>query len=497
MHRERIRLPSLMSKVMSAADAASMIKDGMTVGMSGFTRAGEAKAVPRALAELAKVTPLKISLMTGASLGNDLDKQLTEAGVLSRRMPFQVDSTLRKAINNGSVMFIDQHLSDTVEQLRNHQIKSVDIAVIECVAITEEGHLVLSTSVGNSASFAILAEKVIIEINTAHSLELEGLHDIYIPTYRPTRLPIPVLKADSRIGSHAVKIDPAKIVGIVFSDQTDSPSTVLPADDETQAIAGHLVEFFKNEVRQNRLTNQLMPLQAGVGTIANAVMMGLIDSPFHNMSMYSEVLQDSTFDLFEAGKLDFASGSSITLSERMHDAVFSNIEQYKPKLLLRPQEISNHPEVVRRLGIIAINTALEFDLYGNVNSTHVCGTRMMNGIGGSGDFARNAHLAIFVTKSTAKGGAISSVVPMASHVDHTEHDVDILVTEYGLADLRGLAPRERARVVIDNCVHPAYREALNDYFRRACAIGGHTPHVLRDALGWHIRLEETGRMLGV
>jgi succinyl-CoA:acetate CoA-transferase len=494
MYRDRIRLPSLLNKVMSAADAAALIQDGMTVGMSGFTRAGEAKAVPQALAERAKVSPLKISLMTGASLGNDLDKQLTEAGVLSRRMPFQVDSTLRKAINDGSVMFIDQHLSDTVEQLRNRQIKAVDLAVIECVAITEEGHLILSTSVGNSASFAILAKEVIVEINLAQPLELEGLHDIYIPSYRPTRLPIPVLKPDSRIGSHAVQIDPAKIVGIVISNQPDSNSTVLPPDAETQAIASHLVEFFKSEVRAERLTNSLMPLQAGIGTIANAVMHGLLDSPFHDMTMYSEVLQDSTFDLFDSGKLIFASGSSITLSAAKHDEVFNKLEHYKPQLVLRPQEISNHPEVIRRLGIIGINTALEFDLYGNVNSTHVCGTRMMNGIGGSGDFARNAHLAIFVTKSIAKGGAISSVVPMVSHVDHTEHDVDILVTEQGLADLRGLAPRERARVIIDNCVHPDYREALNAYFAAACKIGGHTPHVLREALSWHINLEETGRM---
>lgn len=497
MYRDRIRLPSLLSKVMSAADAAGLIQDGMTVGMSGFTRAGDAKAVPHALAERAKLSPLKISLMTGASLGNDLDKQLTEAGVLSRRMPFQVDSTLRKAINDGTVMFIDQHLSDTVEQLRNRQIKAVDLAVIECVAITEEGHLVLSTSVGNSASFAILAKQVIIEINLAQPLELEGLHDIYIPSYRPTRLPIPVLKADSRIGSHAVQIDPAKIIGIVISNQPDSHSTILPPDLETQAIANHLVEFFKNEVRENRLTNSLMPLQAGIGTIANAVMHGLLDSPFHDMTMYSEVLQDSTFDLFDAGKLSFASGSSMTLSAAKHLEVFSDLARYKPQLVLRPQEISNHPEVIRRLGIIGINTALEFDLYGNVNSTHVCGTRMMNGIGGSGDFARNAHLAIFVTKSIAKSGAISSVVPMVSHVDHTEHDVDILVTEIGLADLRGLAPRERARVVIDNCVHPAYREALNDYFIAACKRGGHTPHVLREALSWHINLDETGKMLTV
>lgn len=495
MHSDRVRLPALLDKVMTAADAAALIEDGMTVGMSGFTRAGEAKAVPLALAERARLQPLSISLMTGASLGNDLDKQLTEAGVLARRMPFQVDATLRKAINDGRVMFIDQHLSETVEQLRNHQLKKPDIAVIEAVAITEQGHIVPTTSVGNSASFAIFAERVIVEINLAHNPNLEGLHDIYIPTYRPTRTPIPLTRVDDRIGATAIPIPAEKIVAIVVNDQADSPSTVLPPDDETQAIADHLIAFFKREVAAGRMSNSLGPLQAGIGSIANAVMCGLIDSPFEGLSMYSEVLQDSTFDLFDAGKLAFASGSSITLSARRNADVFGNLERYKDRLVLRPQEISNHPEVVRRLGIIGINTALEFDLYGNVNSTHVGGTRMMNGIGGSGDFARNAHLAIFVTKSMAKGGAISSVVPMVSHVDHSEHDVDILVTEQGLADLRGLAPRERARVIIDNCVHPDFRAALNDYFERACQRGGHTPHILREALQWHINLEESGRML--
>ena len=496
MSLDRIRLSSLHNKVMSAADAAAFVKDGMTVGMSGFTRAGEAKAIPQALAAQAKTQPLKINLITGASLGNDLDKQLTEAGVLARRMPFQVDTTLRRAINNGEVMFVDQHLSETVEQMRNKQLQRPDIAIIEAVAITEEGHIVPTTSVGNSASFAIFAEKVIVEINTAVNPDLEGLHDIYIPSYRPTRTPVPLTQVDDRIGSQAIAIDPSKIIGIVINDTLlDSPSTVTPPDAETQGIADHLIAFFEREVAEGRLEKNLGPLQAGIGSIANAVMMGLLHSDFEDLVMYSEVLQDSTFELIDAGKMKFASGSSITLSAKCGEKVFGNLAAYKDKLVLRPQEISNHPELVRRLGIIGINTALEFDIYGNVNSTHVCGTKMMNGIGGSGDFARNAHLAIFVTKSIAKAGAISSVVPMVSHVDHNEHDVDILVTEIGLADLRGLAPRERARVIIDNCVHPAFREELNSYFERACEKGGHTPHLLREALQWHINLEENGHML--
>lgn len=494
MQLERIRNSDLHEKIMSAEQACEFIEDGMTVGMSGFTRAGEAKAVPRALAEKAKLNPMKINLMTGASLGNDLDKILTEAGALARRMPFQVDNTLRKAINLGEVMFIDQHLSETVELLRNKQLPMPDVAVIEAVAITEEGHIVPTTSVGNSASFAIFAKKVIVEINTLHQPGLEGLHDIYIPSYRPTRTPIPLVKVDDRIGSTAIPIEPEKIIGIVFTNQSDSFSTVTDPDEDTALIAKHLVNFFEEEVAAERMPANLGPLQAGIGNIANAVMMGILDSDFKDLTMYSEVLQDSTFDLIDAGKLSFASGCSIILSERCNAQVFNNLDKYRDKLVLRPQEMSNHPELVRRLGIIAINTALEFDIYGNVNSTHVCGTRMMNGIGGSGDFARNAHISVFVTKSIAKDGAISSVVPMVSHVDHAEHDVDILVTEQGLADLRGLAPRERAIEVINNCVHPEYRAAMMDYFERACERGGHTPHLLEEAFSWHNRLELQGSM---
>lgn len=497
MSLERIRLASLHNKVMSAQQAAELIKNGMTVGMSGFTRAGEAKAVPQALVERAKVSPLKIDLITGASLGNDLDKQLTEAGVLARRMPFQVDTTLRRAINNGQVMFVDQHLSETVEHMRNLQMKKPDIAVIEAVAITEDGHIVPTTSVGNSASFAVFAEKIIVEINTAVNPAFEGTHDIYIPTYRPTRTPIPLTKVDDRMGTPAIVIPHEKIVAIVLNDTQDSPSTVTEPDAETQAIADHLITFFEKEVQEGRLKRNLAPLQAGIGSIANAVLTGFKNSNFEDLVMYSEVLQDCTFELIDAGKMKFASGCSMTLSESCGERVFGNLEAYKDKFILRTQEMSNHPELVRRLGIIGINTALEFDIYGNVNSTHVCGTRMMNGIGGSGDFARNAQLAIFVTKSIAKGGAISSVVPMVSHVDHNEHDVDILVTEIGLADLRGLAPRERAKVIIENCVHPDFRAELQSYYDRACKIGGHTPHILREALQWHINLEENGHMLAI
>jgi succinyl-CoA:acetate CoA-transferase len=494
MHNDRIRLKSLLDKVVSAEEAALFIKNGMTVGMIGFTRSGEAKAVPLALARRAAHEELKITLMTGASLGNDLDKILTQAGVLARRLPFQSDPVLRKAINAGEVMFIDQHLSETVELLRSRQIGPIDIAVLEAVAITAEGGIIPTTSIGNSVTFGILAEKIIVEINLTQPLDLEGIHDVYIPTRRPFRQPIPIVSPESRVGLPFIPIDPAKIVAIVVTKKLDSASMILPPDPETGQIAGHLVEFLSREVKQGRLSSQLQPLQAGIGTIANSVLHGMIDSPFHGLKMYSEVLQESVFDLFDAGILDFASCSSITVSETRYHAVVPVINKYKSRLILRPQEISNHPEVIRRLGLISVNTALECDIYGNINSTHVNGTHMMNGIGGSGDFARNASYAIFVTKSLAKNGKISSVVPMVTHVDHNEHDVDVIITEVGLADLRGLAPRERAHLIVENCTHPIYRDRLRDYFKRALKRGGHTPHLLEEAFSWHETFRQRGTM---
>ncbi|MFM0154115.1 acetyl-CoA hydrolase/transferase family protein [Paraburkholderia sediminicola] len=497
MYQDRIRCSALRGKITSAAEAALLIKDGMRVGASGFTRAGDAKAVPVALAERVRQEgkPLQITLMTGASLGHDVDRMLTEAHVLARRLPFQVDKTLRDAINRGEVMFVDQHLSETVEMLRANQLGKLDIAVIEAVAITETGGIVLTTSVGNSASFAILADKVIVEINLAQPLALEGLHDIWIPGRRPNREPLPIVRPQDRVGTQAIEIPLEKIAAIVITDKADSPSTVLPADAETELIASHLIEFFQHEVSRGRMPQHLPPLQAGIGTIANAVLAGFVDSPFEAFEIYSEVLQDSTFDLMDAGKVTFASGASITLSAARQVQVFGELERYRDRLVLRTQEVSNHPEVIRRLGLIALNTALEFDIYGNVNSTHVGGTHMMNGIGGSGDFARNASCAIFAMKSMAKGGCISSVVPMVPHCDHNEHDVDVVVTEQGLADLRGLAPRERATLIIEKCVHPLYRDLLRDYYRDALQWGGQTPHRLDQAFAWHTRLRDTGSML--
>ena len=204
--------------------------------------------------------------------------------------------------------------------------------------------------------------------------------------------------------------------------------------------------------------------------------------------------------MFDSGKLQFGSSTSMTLSK--WDKFYNNFDFYKNKVVLRPQSISNSPEVIRRLGVIAMNTPVEVDIFGHGNSTHTGGTRLVNGLGGSADFIRNGYLSILHCPS-ARGTkkhktGISSIVPMCSHIDHTEHDLDVIVTEQGLADLRGLAPVPRARLIIEKCAHPDFKDQLTDYLNlsiKACQKGrGHEPHMLDKVFQMHTNLLKNQNM---
>lgn len=493
---ERIRNKGLRKRVCSAEEAANIIKDGMTIATSGFTPSGYPKAVPLVLAERVKRgDKLNVNLITGASVGDELDGAWARAGIIHKRFPYQTNESIRKAINKGEIEYVDMHLSHTPQYVRYGYLGKIDVAIVEAVAITEEGNIIPATSVGNTPVFVEGAEKIIVEINTTHPLELEGIHDIYLPENPPYRKPIPILKADDRIGTPYIKCNPDKIKAVVFSDIPDNVRPLGEIDDNAKKISGYLIDFLQGEVKAGRLPANLLPLQSGVGSVANAVLAGLTESEFFNLYCYTEVIQDSMLDLIDSGKVVMASGTSITPSQEGLIRFYQGIKHYKEKIILRPQEISNNPEVIRRLGIIAMNTALEVDIYGNVNSTHVMGAGMINGIGGSGDFTRNAKLSIFTTSSTAKNGDISCIVPMVSHHDHTEHDVMVIITEQGIADLRGTSPKERAKKIIENCAHPDYKDMLMDYFKRAQTQRfKHTPHIIGEALSWHERYMNTGSM---
>jgi succinyl-CoA:acetate CoA-transferase len=499
----RVTCPVLADRITTAEEAARLIRHGDNVGMSGFTGAGYPKAVPPALAARMHAAhshgeEFRIGLWTGASTAPDADGILAEAHGVARRMPYNSDPVLRREINNGEVEYVDAHLSHSAPQMWFGFFGHLDVAVVEVVAALPDGLLVPSTSVGNNKTWLDQADRVILEVNHWQPRELEGFHDVYYKAALPPhRLPIPLTEPTQRIGDPYLRVDPAKVVAVVETRAPDRNTQFTEPDDTSRAIAGHLVDFLEHEVSVGRMPADLLPLQSGVGNVANAVLAGLDASPFHDLVAFTEVIQDGMLDLLDSGTLRFASATSFGLSTEGVARFMDDINRYKGRVLLRSEEISNHPELVRRLGVIAMNGMIEADVYGNVNSTHVMGSAVMNGIGGSGDFARNAFLNFFMSPSTAKGGAISAIVPMASHVDHTEHDVHVLVTEQGLADLRGLSPRARATRIIERCAHPEFRGALTDYVERADRArptARHTPHLLDEALSWHQRYLDTGHM---
>ena len=447
----------------SAEEAASYIKNGDNVAFSGFTASGTPKVVTGALAARAKALhekgePFKINVFTGASTNDHVDGELARANAINLRTPYQSHKDSRAGINTGEIGYFDLHLSHLSQDLRYGFYGDIDVAIIEVTEMSPNGELVLGAGLGMTPTIAQMAKKVIIEYSSYYRNSFRGFHDNYVPADPPHRREIPVYKPSDRIGTTTLKVDPKKIVGIVPSNLSESIKPFTASDELTQRIGDNITNFLVEQLRTGKLPKEFLPSQSGVGNVANAVLYGLGANPeIPQFEMYTEVIQDAVMDLMEQGKCRFASTCALTFSDEAMLRFMDNIDFFRDKVLMRPGEISNSPEVVRRLGLIAMNTALEADIFGNVNSTHVLGTKMMNGIGGSADFSRNAYLSIFSCPSIQKNGKISTIVPMVSHLDHSEHSVKILATEQGVADLRGKDPRQRAQTIIENCVHPMYK----------------------------------------
>lgn len=472
-------------ELVEAEEACRAIADGDTVGFSGFTPVGYPKVVPLRLAERKDI---KINVYTGASVGEEIDTELVD--LMQLRMPYMTNRVLRDAINAGRVRFIDARIGKFTEELRSGFYPRVDVAVVEACAIREEG-FIPTTSVGAVPTFVSQAHKVIIELNSEQPESLEGIHDIFLLPKVP-REPIPLIDPRDRIGKTFVSTL-NKEVFVVETKAKDSSRALAPPTEEHRRIAEHLISFFHREVSSGRLPKNLLPLQSGVGNVANAVTEGLKSSGFEHLVFYTEVMQDCVMELLREGTVDFVSATSISLSPQRLERFYGEIDELRDSLVLRPQDISNCPEIISRLGIIAMNGAVEADICGNINSTHIDGREIVNGIGGSEDFSSNAYISIFFSPSTKKNGDISFIVPIVSHVDHTEHDVDVIVTEQGLADLRGKDPEERAREIIENCAHPAYKEKLYEYVE-SCEKG-HIRANRSKAEEWYRNLREHGSML--
>lgn len=485
-------------KVITAEEAAMYINNDDNVGFSGFTASGTPKVISGAIAKRAEEEhaagrEFKIGIFTGASTSDKLDGVLSRAHAIKFRTPYQSSKDLRSHINSNDLAYFDLHLSELAPKLRYNALGKIDIAIIEASSITDDGKIYLGTGVGIAPTICSMADKILIELNHHLPKDLAGFHDIYQPLDPPYRREVPIYKPSDRIGTEYIQVDPEKIIGIVETDLSDGISDFDEVNEVTMKIGENVSKFLTEQLKSGRLPAEFLPLQSGVGNIANAVLGCLGKNPdIPAFQMYTEVVQDSVIALMKEGRCTFASTCSLSISDTLANEVFGNLDFFRDKLVLRPSEISNNPEMVHRLGLITVNTALEADIFGNVNSTHLVGTTMMNGIGGSGDFTRNAYLSIFTCPSTAKDGKISSIVPMVSHCDHSEHSVKVLITEWGVADLRGKDPRQRAELIIENCAHPMYRPLLREYL--TLNDKGHIPHDLKSAFAFHEEFLKSGDM---
>lgn len=484
--------------IITADEAAMYVNHNDNVGFSGFTASGTPKVITvaianRAEAEHAAGRPFQIGVFTGASTSDKLDGALTRAKAIKFRTPYQSSADLRSAVNAGEVPYFDMHLSELAPKLRYNYFGKIDIAVIEASSITDDGKIYLGTGVGIAPTICKMADKILIELNSHLPKELAGFHDIYEPLDPPYRREIPIYTPSDRIGTPYVQVDPNKIIGVVETNLSDGTKEFDSVNEVTMKIGKNVSDFLAEQLAKGGIPKEFLPIQSGVGNIANAVLSCMGDNPqIPPFQMYTEVVQDSVIDLMKKGRCTFASTCSLNISDHLAEELFQDLDSYRDKLVLRPSEISNHPGMVHRLGLISINTALEVDIFGNVNSTHVVGTKMMNGIGGSGDFTRNAYMSIFTCPSVNKGGKISAIVPMVSHQDHSEHSVRVVITEWGVADLRGKDPRQRAEAIIENCAHPMYRPLLRQYLEKT--ENGHIPHDLSSAFAFHEEFLRSGDM---
>lgn len=514
--KARVRHPNLLKKVCRPEDLLHHFPNGAYVGWSGFTGVGYPKKVPTYLADHVEKNNLqgkmKYNLFVSASSGVETENRWAELDMIQRRSPHQVGKAISKGINEGRIDFFDKHLSmfplDLLYGFYSKDRPSgggLDVAVVEATDIKEDGSIVPGASVGATPELVQAADKVIVEVNTALP-SFEGLHDITVTKLPPHREPYMITGVQDRIGSTSLAIPPEKIIGIVEADYRDKTGPNTDADDKSVRIANHLIEFFEHEVKHGRMPENLLPLQSGIGNVANAIIGGLDKSNFKNLTVWTEVIQDTFLDLFDSGKLDFATATSVRFSPEGFKRFYDNWDKYHQKILLRNQEVSNSPEVIRRLGVIGMNTPVEVDIYAHANSTCVNGSRMLNGLGGSADFLRSSKYSIMHTPSTRPSKTdphgVSCIVPMCTHVDQTEHDLDVIVTENGLADVRGMAPRQRAREIISKCAHPLYQPILSHYYDKAesdCLRKGmgHEPHLLFNSFDLHKALIEQGSMLKV
>ena len=469
--------------IVDAETAAAAIEPDATMLTSGFGSVGYPKAIPLALASSSR--DLSLTLVSSGKVGDEIDVDLVGSGQVERRFSYQSSRIAREKTDAREIAFSDRNASSIGDEVQYGGLVEPDVAVVEAVAVGEDW-FIPSTSLGQVPAFVEAADALYVELNRHQPLELQSLHDIYRPDAPPNREPIPLSSPGERIGTAHVGFDPEKLAGVVETDRSDSTYTFRDPTEDDLAIAANLGSFLREELDRSPVFDDAVHLQFGVGSLGNALMGELQSLEFGDREVhyFGELIQDGLFDMLDAGGLASASATSLALTDEGQERLFADVERYAEDVVLRPADVSNHPGLINQFGVIGVNSAIEFDIYGNANSTHVRGERMINGIGGSADFNRNSLITVCALPSTLNDGAISRVVPQVFHVDHTEHDIDVFVTEQGVADVRGLSPVERAELIVEECAHPDFAPELRSYLDDVREREYHIPQDVERAADW-------------
>ncbi|SDK56379.1 succinyl-CoA:acetate CoA-transferase [Natronorubrum texcoconense] len=465
-----------------AATAAAHVDPDAVVAVSGFGAVGYPKALPLALA--ADDRDLSLTIISGGSVGKEIDTALVEADAIARRYPYQARAAAREAVNDETIAFQDRFISKLGDEVELGHVPAPDVAIVEAVAVGD-GWFVPSLSIGHTVAYVRAAEKLIIEVNDSIPRDVGRFHDVYERSLPPNRESIPLEGPADRIGDSRIEFDPANLLAVVETEAADDPYDFREPSATDREIAANLATFLESELERCSMFDDRIALQFGVGSLGNALMGALssIDFGDRDVYYYGEVFQDGLLEMIENGTLAGASATAFALTSAGQQRLFDDIDGYSESIVLRPADLSNNPALIDRFGVVGINSAIEVDLYGHANSTHVDGSRVLNGVGGSGDFNRNAALSI-TTLPSRHGAETSCIVPMCPHVDHSEHDISVVITEQGVADLRGRSPRERSRLLIEHCGHPQFVDDLEAYVARGETGGGHIPHHLGSAFDW-------------
>ena len=415
------------SKKTTAEDIASRVQDGWLIGMDAA--AAHTDAIMAALAKRAEKDELH-----GVQIQTLLDVY---------PLPFYADESLkgkltgvswfsgggaRKAVNGGWADFIPNYYRDIPKYIR--AMYDYDAYCVSVSPMDKHGYFSLATVSSYSVAMLEKARRIFIEVNE--------------------RQPRAVCGAQIHISQVEALVENTHELPVL-------PPTKIDAVSET--IGGLIAE-------------QILDgscIQLGIGAIPDAV--GAALKQKHDLGIHTEMFTDSMVELIECGavnnsKKQIHRGQSVTTfafgSQRIYDYIDDN-----PAIAIMPVDYVNDPEVIcKNDNMISINAALEVDLWGQVCAESV-GTKHMSGSGGQIDYVRGAcqskgGKSFIAFSSTAKGGTISkikSILTPGAVVTTSKNDVDYIVTEYGVAHLRGEPLSRRAKQLIA-IAHPDFRDEL-------------------------------------